>query len=149
LKKFVVKENDSIVRHLALAFAIAVAFYVVSFAWIEHRRTFRGPWEVAFQSDAAGRPSVTILEPALSITQTLAFAWTNVPPNMNVTQRFTDATNEIPFGKVLFQDPTFLPGTLTLELFGHEVEALPRVLVVDKKEIAWSPNGRVDVARHN
>ena len=143
------KEKDSLIKHLSLTFAMAVALYVVSFGWIEHRRTFRGPWQVAFRSDGAGRPSVTILEPALSITQTLAFAWTNVAPNMNVMQRFADATNEIPFGKVLFQDPTFLPGTLTLEFFGHEVEALPRVLVVDKKEIAWSPNARIDVAKHN
>jgi hypothetical protein len=34
-------------------------------------------------------------------------------------------------------DTTFLPGTLTLQVFGHEIELLPRVLVVDLKEHSW------------
>jgi hypothetical protein len=43
----------------------------------------------------------------------------------------------LPFGELLYQDPTFLPGTVTMRLFGHVVELLPRVLTVDKKEYPW------------
>jgi hypothetical protein len=34
-------------------------------------------------------------------------------------------------------DTTFLPGTVALELFNHEVELLPRVLVIDRQEHPW------------
>jgi hypothetical protein len=34
-------------------------------------------------------------------------------------------------------DPTFLPGTLTFRLFGHEIELLPRVLMLDHQEHLW------------
>jgi hypothetical protein len=140
------KNDDSLMKHLALTAAMAVALYVVSFAWIEHRRTMRGPWQVQFQSDAAGQPSITFHEPALAISETVAFPGEKTAPNLDVRQQFADATTNVPFGRVIFQDPTFLPGTLTLGLFGHEVEALPRVLIIDKKEIAWTSNGRVEVS---
>jgi hypothetical protein len=41
------------------------------------------------------------------------------------------------FGKCVFMDTTFLPGTLTFQLFGHEIELLPRVLVIDLQEHPW------------
>jgi hypothetical protein len=37
----------------------------------------------------------------------------------------------------VFLDTTFLPGTVALSLFGHEVQLLPRVLTIDKVEKAW------------
>jgi hypothetical protein len=37
-------------------------------------------------------------------------------------------------------DTTFLPGTLVFELFGHEIQLLPRVLTIDKKEQPWRSN---------
>jgi hypothetical protein len=143
------KPEENIVKHFALALAIAVVLYVLSFSWIEHMRTRKGPWELAFRSDPGGAPSMVIRQPALDITQTLVFPGEKVAPNLDVMQRFSEATSNAPFGRVIFQDPTFLPGTLTLELFGHEVEALPRVLIIDKKEIAWTPNGQVTVPKRN
>ena len=32
----------------------------------------------------------------------------------------------------------FLPGVVTMNLLGHEIELMPRTLVIDKKEIPWS-----------
>jgi hypothetical protein len=46
-------------------------------------------------------------------------------------------TYEVPFGRCMFMDTTFLPGTVALELFNHEVELLPRVLVIDRQEHPW------------
>jgi hypothetical protein len=37
-------------------------------------------------------------------------------------------------------DTTFLPGTVTFELFGHEIELLPRVLMIDHEERPWLSN---------
>jgi len=44
---------------------------------------------------------------------------------------------DLPFGKCLFMDTTFLPGTLTMQVFGHEIELLPRVLILDHDEHSW------------
>jgi len=44
---------------------------------------------------------------------------------------------EVPFGTCVFMDTTFLPGTVTLRLYGHEIELLPRVLVIDQQEHPW------------
>jgi hypothetical protein len=34
-------------------------------------------------------------------------------------------------------DTTFFPGTVTLRLFEHEIELVPRVLVIDLQEHPW------------
>ena len=44
---------------------------------------------------------------------------------------------DVPFGKCVFEDLTFLPGTLTFQAYGHEIELLPRTLVIDQKENDW------------
>jgi hypothetical protein len=46
---------------------------------------------------------------------------------------------------LIFQDPTFLPGTVTIRLFGHVVEFLPRVLTIDKKEYPWQSGAVIEV----
>jgi hypothetical protein len=54
---------------------------------------------------------------------------------------------EVPFGKCVFMDTTFLPGTVTFQLFGHEIELLPRVLVIDRQEHAWRPDMTIALPR--
>jgi hypothetical protein len=44
---------------------------------------------------------------------------------------------DVPYGKCIFMDPTFLPGTLTFSVFDHEIELLPRVLMLDHREHPW------------
>ena len=44
---------------------------------------------------------------------------------------------ETPYGRVRFHDLTYLPGTITLDLFGHEIEMLPRTLFINTKEVPW------------
>jgi hypothetical protein len=40
----------------------------------------------------------------------------------------------------------FLPGVVTMNLLGHEIELMPRTLVIDKKEVPWiNPAGGVAV----
>ena len=43
----------------------------------------------------------------------------------------------VPFGRCVFMDTTFLPGTLTFQIFGHELELLPRVMILDHEERRW------------
>lgn len=137
---------DGILKHLAIAFGIAIVLYAISFSWIEHRRTFRGPWRITFLTDNAGRPSLRIAQAYLKISEQIDFPQTNIgPKNLSADRVFKNEETNLPFGKWVFQDPTFLPGTVTMQLFGHEVELLPRVLILDKKEIPWETGGKVSV----
>jgi hypothetical protein len=138
--------SDGAIKHFAIAFAIAVVFYVAGFGWIQHRRVFKGPWEITFATDGAGRPSLMISEPMLGISQKIAFPARKIAPaNLARVERFDEAVTNLPFGEMIFQDPTFLPGTVTLRLFGHEIELLPRVLIIDKKEIPWRAGQTVEL----
>ena len=50
----------------------------------------------------------------------------------------------MPFGECIYQDLMFLPGVVTMNLLGHEIELMPRTLVVDKKEVPWNtPDARI------
>jgi hypothetical protein len=138
--------SDGLLKHLAICLAIAVVFYVTAFGWIQHRRTAKGPWVVDFRADATGTPALLISQTNLSISQTIVFAGqTAHPANFSRTIVFGPAPPDLPFGELIFQDPTFLPGTVTMRLFGHVVELLPRVLTVDKKEYPWQSGAVIQV----
>jgi hypothetical protein len=132
-------------KHFVLAFLLALAGYIVFYQFIEHRRSRNGPWQVVFTNSAAGGPAIVINQPRLAISNVqISFA----APSLIVTSSPTTVVfgqpkavpYEVPFGKCVFMDTTFLPGTLTFQLCGHEIELLPRVLVIDRQEYPWRPD---------
>jgi hypothetical protein len=132
-------QKDGFLRHAAIAAVIAVVFYLVFFNWMQHRREGKGPWQINFSTAADGTPSIDIRQPALHLSHRVIFDGAHLPQtNLHQTVQFYQGTADIPFGKMLFQDPTFLPGTVTMDLFGHQVEIIPRALIIDKKEHAWT-----------
>jgi hypothetical protein len=138
--------SDGLLKHLAISLVIAVVFYVSVYGWIEHRRTFRGPWVAEFRADAAGVPSLLISQTNLHIAETITFPGQTVRPgNFSRAIVFDQAPPDLPFGQLIYQDPTSLPGTVTMRLFGHAVELLPRVLTVDKKEYPWQTGAVIQV----
>ncbi len=140
--------SESIAKDLLVALVLSLLFYAAGFSWIQHRRVVKGPWEVVFVTDAAGRPSVFITQRTLNISQKLQFPDERIGrANLQAGVRFTEAVTNLPFGEMVFQDPLFLPGTATMRLFGHVVELLPRVLIIDNKERAWRTGGDI-VIRH-
>ena len=135
-------KSDGPIKHFILAFLLAVICYAFFYHNIENRRTRKGPWEITFTNDASGNPSLFINQPKLAITNTqIVFI------DQRVAKPFTPATLvfsqprpvpfDLPLGECVFMDTTFLPGTVTLQLFEHEIELLPRVLVVDRQEHPW------------
>lgn len=124
----------------ALVFFLALGLYAATYSWIEKRRVAQGPWEVTFRAGPGSDPRVTVDQPRLGITN-ISFVFAGARVGSNVEQRvvFDGPKTNVPFGRVVFFDTTFLPGTVTFELFGHEIELLRRVLVVDQKEIEWRP----------
>ncbi len=141
-------KKDSLRKHLVIAFVAALGLYIVGFAWIEHRRSKLGPWEVSFIKEPESSPVLRIGQPGLSITNVeiqLGCQPTNILAT-NVHLRFEPGQPvpfPVPFGQCVFMDPTFLPGTVTLEVLGQEIQMLPRTLMVNGREHAWKPGLRV------
>ena len=144
-------KSDNLLRHIWIPFCIAVLVYVIFYTGIEHRRTRKGPWEVTFTKDASGAPALLINQPKLAITNLeITFPGetnlnsSNVLMVLNIPK---PVPYDVPYGKCIFMDTTFLPGTIVFDLFGHEIQLIPRVLTIDKKEIPWGSNTNLVVNR--
>ena len=133
--------SDSPAKHFAIAFLIAIAIYTVFYQFIEHRRNRKGPWEVTFMNNVSGDPQLLINQPFLGITNVqLTFVGAVKPTVVGSTVIFDKPRQvpyEVPFGKCIFMDTTFLPGTATFQFFGHEIELLPRIIMIDHEEHPW------------
>ena len=141
-------KQDHLARHLIVGFVLALLLYLAGFYLIEHYRNVKGPWRVTFRADTQGQPSIAISHAQLNISNvTLAFQGEHVSQfNSETTLFFDQPKTNVPFGKVLFLDTTFLPGTVTFDLFGHEIELRPRTLVVDLREVAWKSEATIKLS---
>ena len=139
--------RDNPAKHFIFAFVIALAGYIIFYHFIENRRTRKGPWQVTFTTNSPGNPELVINQPILAISNVqIRFPRmeTNQTAISNYQSPITFAFSQpkpvpydVPFGKCVFMDTTFQPGTLTFQMFGHEIELLPRVLVLDRREHPW------------
>lgn len=126
-------------KHFLYPLLIAVAVYVGFFSCDKHLRERKGPWEVTFQTDSSARPEVMVNQPTLRISNVkIIFPETRLSlTNLLTTVAFDSPLKQSPFGRVIFHDLMYLPGTVTFDLFGHEIELLPRVLIIDHQEYPW------------
>ncbi len=126
---------------------LALALYFGGFAFDQHLRTRRGPWEVTFIRGPSGAPAILVNQPKLKIANLkIVFAGetlTNAPGMV----LFDVPQKPVPFGKVKFEDLTYLPGTVTFDFFGHEIELLPRTLYINRKSHPWTSNGTITLSR--
>lgn len=138
-------------KHFILAAVIALVLYLIFYNFIENRRTRNGPWRVTFTNEA-GAPELIVVESALNVTnckitfpgepaadkyETLVFAQPQSVPF------------DVPFGKCVFEDTTFQPGTIAFQFFGHVVQLMPRVLTIDQQEYAWQSDKTFTVNKAN
>jgi hypothetical protein len=134
-------KSDNPVRHFALAFVIAILIYFVAYQTIEHRRTRKGPWQVIFTNSPAGDPGIVINQPALRLTNVqILFTGASLQSRSASVMEFSQprpVPYDLPYGKCVFMDTTFLPGTVTFQFFGHEIELLPRIMIIDHSEHPW------------
>ena len=129
--------SEGILKHFFAAFCLAVLCYVSFYSCDQYMRVRKGPWELNFRAEADGTPNVVINQPAIGITNvTLRLAGESVVQSPE-SVKFMGPEVEVPFGKIVFFDTTYLPGTLTLDLFGHEVEFMGRTMVLNFDEHAW------------
>jgi hypothetical protein len=136
-------------KHFLYAGVLAVVLYGAAYYGCEHRRSFRGAWQITFTTLTNDAPAIVINQPKLRITNVQLLFAGEIKPAVPTAQTVTFAspTNQPPFGKVIFCDTTFLPGTLTLELFRHQIELLPRVLIIDRREHPWQSHQSIVLTR--
>jgi hypothetical protein len=136
-------------KQFLLAFLSALVLYAVSYNWIEHLRTRKGPWEVRYGHTMDQAPHLIIDQRSLSISNVEITFPGQICPLTNLVIAFAQpqpVPYEMPYGQCVFMDTTFLPGTVTLRLFGHEIELLPRVLIIDRKEHPWKTGDTIRLA---
>jgi|SRR5437899_2149445 len=141
-------KSDGPMKHFILAFVLAVICYAFFYTKIENRRTRKGPWSVMFTNSVEGWPQLVIDQPKLAITNIeINFPEQSMTstqkPGILVFSQPRQVPYDLPFGKCVFMDTTFLPGTVTFAIFGHEIELLPRVLIIDHQERPWLANDSI------
>jgi hypothetical protein len=136
-------------RHFLFAFIIALAGYIFFFYFIENHRSRNGPWRVAFASPGGdATPFLIINEPQLGISNVRVSFARQTAPKTNAVIIFgqpRETPYDVPFGKCIFMDGITKPGTVTLNLLGHEIQMLPRVLTIDGKEHPWRSETTITV----
>lgn len=137
-------------KHFVWAFVAAVAIYAALFAALEYRRAAKGPWEITFSTSAEGEAVMLVNQHELRITNaTVVFAGRTSPLPQSATVTFREPRQppfEVPFGKCVFMDLTSLPGSVTLQLFGHQVELMPRRTIVDGEARTWAQSQRIELS---
>lgn len=129
---------------VALFFGVVV-LYFGAFYGLEYARHRKGPWEVDFRTDPEGNPTLAITQPALGLRDVTIVLHGERATNAATRVAFDRPLRPVPFGAVIYEDLTFLPGVVTFDLFGHEVELLPRNLIANRKEIPWSSGVTLDL----
>jgi hypothetical protein len=134
-------------KHFLYPFLIAVVVYAGFFSCDKHLREKKGPWEVRFQTDSLAAPEIIVNQPALRISNVkIIFPEIRLSlTNLLTTVAFDSPLKQSPFGRVIFHDLMYLPGTVTFDLFGHEIELLPRVLIIDHQEHPWRSNTTIEL----
>lgn len=132
---------------------VTLILYVTVFSLVENQRRRDGPWELTF-TQADNSPALAISQTKLGLSNiTLVFADAAVPTNLPQTIRFQHGqvapALELPFGKCVFLDTLYLPGTVTCEMFGHEIQILPRTMTIDRIEHPWRSGEKILLTNRN
>lgn len=131
-------------RVFAIPAIAALIGYVLLYQFDARLRVAKGPWEVTFLHAPPEPPSLVIRQPALGVDDVtiriLGETVTNDPtaPSLPATVRFDAPQLLIPFGRMAFDDLMYLPGTVVLHCFGHEIQMLPRGLFLNRREHPWA-----------
>jgi hypothetical protein len=133
-------KRDSLLKHALVVFAITLVAYVALYQVDRWLRLRHGPWQVTFTTTAEGAPAIDITAERIGINAVrVLFPGESGPAGLAAQTLVFDSPlqTNLPFGRTLFLDTTYLPGAVTMDLFGHEIELLPRTLVVNRKEVPW------------
>ena len=126
-------------KSVVLTFVGAVIFYALAWSWLNKRQTGKGPWEVDFSTNSAGVPQLVIAQPSLGLSNvTVRFEGeTLAATNGTGLVAFQKPKTPAPFGRVIYDDLMFQPGSVAVDCFGHVVEMIPRALILNSVSNGW------------
>ena len=142
-------------KSIALWFLIVLGLYLGCFYSIEYLNRRKGPWQLEFVSDARGQPRLIVNHSTLNIRDVNIVFRDEQVPRVNLSEKvllerpLTSLPGPAPFGEIIYEDLRSLPGVVTFNFFGHEVELLPRVLIANKKEVSWRSGMELDLYMTN
>lgn len=132
---------QSIWKQIALVGVVVLIGYFVVFNWVERRRFVNGPWRLTF-SQTNSTPMLIVNQTTLGVANVaLVFSGVAMTTNVSETVAFGQGRAvpfDLPFGKCVFLDPLFLPGSVACEIYGHQIQIMPRVLTIDGIEHPWA-----------
>ncbi|HAV61752.1 MAG TPA: hypothetical protein DCY13_05235 [Verrucomicrobiales bacterium] len=128
-------------KFIGIPLVASLVVYFGGYHAIEHQRYRKGPWSVEFTT-TNGTPAIVVTQPYHGLSnillvlegETAAEGFTNAIVSMKEPRNLP---YPVPHGRVIYEDLTFLPGTVTLDLFGHGIELLPRTLILNGREHPW------------
>lgn len=125
-------------RPIFLFFLVLVPCYLMIFLGVEHWRNRQGPWILTFTIEATGVPVLRV-QHSLIVPSGVEIRFADEHPSglTNGSVTLSRPLQVLPWGERISEDLMAFPGVETLNLFGHEVELAPRVLVVNRHEIPW------------
>lgn len=125
---------------------ITLLVYGIVFSWVENKRRKHGPWEITF-TQVDNSPALLVNHAELGLTNiTIVFAEASAPAHLPQTVRFEHgqvAPLDLPFGKCVFLDTLFQPGTVACEIFGHEIQILPRTMTINRVDYPWATTQKI------
>jgi len=133
-------------RHILTAFALSVVLYGVGYWFIESRRVANTPWIVRFDITESGQVTqIQIRQDSLALgPTTIRFDALPSGTSNAIEELVFNNPRPVPFdvpgGRCVFLDTTFLPGTVVLEFGTNSVQLLPRTMTVGHDEIPWRAN---------
>jgi len=143
-------KRDRLWRHLLIGFVIALALYVSLFYFIEHRRTAQTPWLVSYEVDTTGHAKLEISQQSLGLgpVEIRFLSPTTNGALARIQVEFRNPTpvpRPMPVGRCLFEDLTFLPGTVALDISSTGIQMLPRALTIGTNEFSWQKTRTIEV----
>ena len=133
------------IKPVALLFVCVCALYFGVFHGLEFLRHRKGAWVIDFQTASDGSPALKVSQTALGLSNFTLVLRGEPMTNQPGQVWFDRVRRPVPFGRVIYEDLTFLPGVITFDLYGHEIELLPRMLVANKQQIPWHSGDSVDL----
>ena len=133
-------------RKLATVFGTILAVYCLVFILDGFLRKRKGPWNVSFEKGNPGEVVIQISHEKLKIHGAqvrIQASPETLASFTNTVIKFQSPADKPPVGQLLYTDLTFLPGVVTLEIEGQEIELLPRSLVVNRSARGWDSSAPI------
>jgi hypothetical protein len=126
-------------KSVVLTFVCAVIFYAFAWSWLNKRQTGHGPWDVNFSTNSAGVPQLIIAQSSLGLSNVIVRfeGETLAPTNSTGVVSFRQPKAPTPFGRVVYDDLMFQPGSVAVDCFGHIVEMIPRAIILNSVSNGW------------